>query len=105
MKHADAINKIIDAEHQAQMMTEEAKAKKECLEEETRQNIENMSHRYYADAEKEIAAFREREEALTQSKIKELSKTHRAEMENMEFLFREHREEWVETIFKKVIEL
>jgi len=103
VKHIEVINKIIEVEHQAQQLADQALDKREHLEEELRQSVGALRQRYMERAEERVAKIRDQEGSQAAENIKSLSQDHTLEMENMERLYRSHREEWIQTLFDKII--
>lgn len=103
MKHVDVINKIIEVEHQAQQLADQAMDKRDHLEEDLRESTESLRRGYMEQAQRRIDLRREQEEKQTAEKIEALSIVHKMEKENMEKLYREHREKWTQVLFDKII--
>ena len=103
MKHIEVINKIIEAEQQAQQLAGEARDKQLRLDEDLQKDTDRLREGYMEQARKRIALVREREEKQTAEKIAALNAVQKLDMDNMEHLYRSHKEEWIDELFDRII--
>ena len=103
MKHTELINTIIEAEHQAQSLTAEAKQKKIHLREDLQNSAEDIRRKYSDQADKRIREVQAREDEMTDRAILSVNETHRAVMDAMEKRYAKNRSMWIEKIYGIII--
>ena len=104
MKHTELINTIIEAEHQAQSLTAEAKQKKLRLREDLETSVEEIRRNYSDQADKRIKEVQAREDEKTDSAILSVNEAHRTVMDAMEKRYAKNRNVWIEKIYGAIIE-
>lgn len=103
MKHVELINRIIEVEHEARQLAEEARAKKEHLAEDLRSDAKAMRDNYFEQARSRIKKVHDRENSATDVRIEALRELNRQQSEDMERLFSENKLEWVDKLFGMVV--
>jgi len=104
VKHTELINTIIEAEHQAQSLTAEAKQKKLRLREDLKTSAEEIRRKYSDQADKHIREVQAREDELTDSAILSVNEAHHSVMDAMEKRYAKNRNAWTEKIYSIIIE-
>lgn len=102
MEHVDLINRIIEAEQEAQRIAGQAREKLNALPQELKEQKEKLRREMYARADKRIAEVSKREEEWADEQIAELDARQKEELSALEKLFEEHRQEWAEKLFSLV---
>lgn len=103
MEHVDLINRIIEAEQEAQLIAGQAREKLNALPQELKEQTEKLRRDMYARADKRIDEMRKREAEWAEEQIAQLNTQQERELAALEQLFEEHRQEWAEKLFSLVI--
>lgn len=103
MEHIDILNRIVEVEHKAQEIANEAKRKSAVLPSELKEEREQMRRVYSERAEKRIKILLRQEEELADEQVALLDRELK---ENIELL-RQHAEKnhngWVEKLFHMIV--
>ena len=103
MEHINILNRIIEAEHKAQEIANEAKKKREDLPSNLKVEREKMLSSYMERAEKRLKAVRDQEEIIAAERIGELDAQLAADIENFKKLTDTKHNEWVSKLFESIV--
>jgi DNA anti-recombination protein RmuC len=99
MEYMQLVSSIVAAEHQAQAIASEAKAKKKTLDADLAQETEALRASYQARAQARVEKVAAQEAQFTQESMEQLSKELDRDMARMEEHYQANRDRWVEELF------
>lgn len=103
MEHVDLINRIIEAEQEAQRIAGEARGKLDTLPEELKDKTETLRREIYKRADRRIREVRAQEEVWTAERVADLGARHTEDLAALESSFAEHRQEWAGKLLDMVV--
>lgn len=103
LKYVDIINRIVETEHENQKKTQEVLQQRKTLQEELREEQNQLKAYYSARAQKRIGIVREQENQMADEQIALLKEQRKKDMERIESLYKTHRQEWIDKVFQQVI--
>ncbi|MDP4109780.1 MAG: hypothetical protein Q8878_07125 [Bacillota bacterium] len=103
MEHLDIINRIIEAEQQAQKIAGEAASAKEHLNETISVNREKIHEDYMSRADRRIEIVRNSEKETTDEAIAKLDELLKQKLATVESTYTQNRERWIDTLFGSVV--
>ncbi len=103
MDRTEVIRNILDMEHQAQALAQDANYRKEHLDASIEAEIDEIRTRYQREAEQYLADLEKAQEDLSTQRFQELDEHLHEKLEQVDTIFKEHKEEWVEAIFQRIV--
>lgn len=103
LENIDIINKIIEVEHEAQRIANEAESNRAHLDERIKQETENLRLSYEQCAEKRIQMVRESEHEAANEQIRKIDDQLREKMHEVETTFASNRKRWIDDLFATVV--
>ncbi len=103
MNQTDLIQNIIAAEHQAQAMTQQAKAAHENLDASIAAEIDALQKKYQADADAYLQQLEQTEHENSAQYLTSLDSRLAAKLEQIETIYKEQKDQWIESIFERVV--
>ncbi len=103
MEHITLINKIIEAEQEAQRLAAEALKKRESMHSELKVARSTLRDSYFGRAKLRIDKIREREAALAVEQLAELDSTYTKNLASIESAFKQNEAQWVDTLFGMIV--
>ena len=104
MTQQEFISRILAAERQAQQIYEEAAAAQQALEGNLNQEIQSLRDRYFAAADRSLDTLRTEANDAAVEQVRQLDIQLENKLSQVEQTYREHREEWIQTIFRMIVE-
>jgi ABC-type antimicrobial peptide transport system ATPase subunit len=102
INHTQVINKIVEAEKNAQLLAEETKEKISLLPAEIEAEKEKMHAAYLSRANKRIEMIKSVENEAADEAIAELDNKLKTDLANVEKIFEQNRSVWVDKLFSMV---
>ena len=103
MNQTDLLQRILAAEHQAQALTEDAKAQSQNIDASIEAEIAALQERYEQDAEAYLQALRQQEEVRCRRQLQELDDKRDARLRQVEAIYQADKDRWAETIFQRIV--
>ena len=103
MRHSDMINSIVEAEHHAREITDNAEEKRRHLDEEVAQVVCQMEKEYEEKAKLRIEQAKREEEALRQRSLAELEGRLQSAMDDLEKKSQIQHDAWVDALFSHIV--
>jgi len=105
MEHIDVINKIIEAEHNAQNIANEARRHRDALPEAVEEENRKLREAYFSRADQRIALVQEQEDKIADEQLALLEVKLASELASLEAMYERRREGWALRLFEMVITL
>lgn len=103
MEYMQLISSIMAAEHQAQAIASEAKARKKTLEADLARETETLRTAYQDRAKARVEKVAAQEAQFTQESIEQLNAELERDMARMEEHYQVNRDRWAEELFRRVV--
>ena len=105
MEHIDVINKIIEAEHNAQNIANEAHGHRDALPEVIEEENRKLREWYFSRADQRIALVSEQEDKIAEEQLALLGQNLASELAALEATCESRREVWADRLYEMVIKL
>ncbi|MCL2031105.1 MAG: hypothetical protein FWG93_06115 [Oscillospiraceae bacterium] len=102
MEHVDLINRIIEAEQEAQRIAGQARDKLGALPEELKGETDKLRKELYKRADRRIDEVRAQEQEWAARRVAQMEARHAADLAALERSFAEHRQEWADRLLDMV---
>ena len=103
MEYVELVNKIIEAEHSAREIAQEAQEKEASLEQDLARDTQRLREDYFARADRRIQMVREAEERSAQESMARSDKKLSDALTAVESSYRRNRDRWVEMLFCRIV--
>ena len=103
MEHIDIINRIVDAEHRAQQITNDAKEQLIGLPEEIRDETEKMHRDLRARAQRRVEIMEQIEKEATDELLKHLDEDLKRDIDAVNAAYQTNKDEWVEKLYCMIV--
>ncbi len=103
LEHLDLLNKIIEAEQQASLISSAAKRKRDNLPNELRQQQETLRAEYLARADKRIRIVRQQSDEETKARTAALDQSLAESKALLLAYFEQHHDQMVNELFTLVV--
>ena len=103
MNQRDLIESILAAEHQAQALTEDAKAQSSNIDESIQAEIQSMRARQEKSADEYLGRLEASEIKKREQRMQELDKRLEEKLRQVESIYAARRDLWVDAIFDRII--
>ncbi|MDR1735661.1 MAG: hypothetical protein LBR85_02170 [Oscillospiraceae bacterium] len=104
MEHIDLINRIIEAEQEAQRIAGEARDKLRALPADLKSQTDKVRRDLYARADSRIEEVRREEEQYASDTVAELDARFKSDLAELEGVFAAHSKAWEDRLFALVTE-
>lgn len=105
MEYEAVISRILEAERSAQAVTRQARERQARLDEELRQETEQVREECFASVEKKLEDLREETRRHKEETLKVQEKQMAESMERMERAYSQYGDNWVDTLFRRIVGL
>ena len=99
----ETIRKIIEADKQARAIVDEARQKSNSFDSDIKNEMEELTRGFRADAQKEIDEIREIEDAKLKIKLGELMLEYAESVEQQEKNFAAKKELWIDNMYSAIV--
>ena len=103
MEHLDIINRIIEAEREAQKIADEAASAKKHLNETITVDKNKIRNDYISRAKRRIELVRENEKTACDEAIAQIDIHLKQKLEMVETTYSQSRERWVAELFQTIV--
>ena len=103
MEYMQLVSSIMAAEHQAQAIAREAKARKKTLEADLAQETEALRASYQGRAKARVEKVAAQEAQFAQESIEQLNAGLERDMARMEEHYQANRDRWAEELFRRIV--
>lgn len=103
LNQTDLIQKIIAAEHQAQALTEQAKAQHEHMEESIDAEIAELRAQYQQQADSYLKQLEQTEREKSKQYLTNLDCRLASKLEQVESIYQSRKDQWIEAIFDRIV--
>jgi len=103
LEHLDIINRIIEAEQEAQKIADEAAGRKKHLNETISGDRDKIRDDYMSHAKRRIDIVRESERTACDEAIAQIEEHLKQKLEMVETTYQKNRERWISELFQSVI--
>ncbi len=104
MEHIEVINAIIEAEHHAQQIAQEAMEQRNELPQQLKEESERLRAKYFAQADKRIEEVDRQETAAADERIAQVERKRQASLESIEQIYSENKDRWIDELFHAIID-
>ena len=103
MEYVELVNKIIETEHSAREIAQEAQEKEASLEQDLARDTQRLREDYFARADRRIQMVREAEDRSAQESMARSDKKLSDALTAVESSYRRNRDRWVEMLFHRIV--
>ena len=103
MNQTDLIQKIMEADRQAEAISQDAKFAADHLDENIEKEIQAMEETYKREAEEQLAALKRAQEEQAAVRLQALDQKLETTLGQVEALYRAKKEEWVDSIVERIV--
>lgn len=103
MDQNDLIQRIIATEHQAQAITEAARAEHENMDANIEAELAALRARYAQEEADYLTGLRQKAEAESAARISALEQRQQEKLAQIESIYSTQKDNWVEAIFNQIV--
>jgi vacuolar-type H+-ATPase subunit H len=103
VEHIELITKIIEAEEHARQLAEDAKHKRDAMQDDLKASATGLRENYFERAEARLKKVREQETIIAEEKIAELDKTFERDAKTIEDAFEKNHDAWADKLFNIIV--
>ena len=103
LEQNDLIQRIIATEHQAQAITEHARAEHEHMDEHMESELEALRLRYQQEADNYLESLRQQAESESALRMENLAERLEKKLAQIESIYSTQKDNWVEAIFQRIV--
>ena len=103
MEYVELVNKIIEAEHSAREIAQEAQEKEASLDQDLARDTQRLREDYFARADRRIQMVEQAEERSAQESMARSDQKLSEALASVESAYRRNRDRWVEILFRRIV--